>query len=196
MNKTSDLTGTRPSGTGAAMVRGGFDPVGMAYRLLWVGFIALPIVMGLDKFTNLLATWPDYLAPWIVGLLPFSAEAAMRVVGVIEIVAGLAVAVRPRYGAPIVALWLGGIILNLLTYSGYYDVALRDVGLLIGAVALWLLAMAHEHGHGRSLAHDRTATVAPEHVSISRMSFLGPQFLRGDAEPRHAPTPPQPKSRS
>ena len=196
MNKTSGLTGPRPAGIGAATIRGGFDPVGMAYRLLWVGFIALPIVMGLDKFTNLLATWPDYLAPWIVGLLPFSAEAAMRVVGVIEIVAGLAVAVKPRYGAPIVALWLGGIILNLLTYSGFYDVALRDVGLLIGALALWLLATAHEREHGRSVTHDRAATVDPEHVSISHMSFLGPQFLPGEAEPRHAPTPPQRESRS
>lgn len=119
----------------------------MAYWLLRVGFVVLPILMGLDKFTNALTFWPDYLAPWIVELLPFSAQTTMYVVGVVEIVAGLGVAVAPRYAAPVVALWLGGIIVNLLTYSDFYDVAVRDFGLLIGAVALSRLAVAHDRTH-------------------------------------------------
>jgi uncharacterized membrane protein YphA (DoxX/SURF4 family) len=99
--------------------------------------------MGLDKFTNLLTDWPGYLAPWTVALLPLSAATAMHVVGIIEIVAGIAVAVRPRLAAWVVASWLAGIVLNLVTYPGFFDVALRDVGLLLAAVALGLLARKH-----------------------------------------------------
>lgn len=126
------------------------DRVTAAYGLLRIGFVILPVVMGIDKFTNVLTDWPGYLAPWVVALLPFSAATAMQIVGVIEIAAGFIVAVRPRIGAPIVALWLVGIIVNLLTYPGYYDVAMRDVGLLIGAITLALLADAHAPlRHGR-----------------------------------------------
>jgi hypothetical protein len=99
--------------------------------------------MGLDKFTGVLTDWEAYLAPWLVNLLPFSAHTAMLIVGVVEIAAGVMVALRPRYAAYVVALWLAGIIVNLLTYPGYYDVALRDVGLLLAALALAQLARAY-----------------------------------------------------
>jgi uncharacterized membrane protein YphA (DoxX/SURF4 family) len=111
-----------------------------AYLLLRVGFAALPILVGLDKFFDVLVEWPIYLAPWVDDVAPGSAHDFMYVVGGIEILAGLAVAFMPRYGAYLVAGWLGGIIVNLLSHSGYYDVALRDFGLLIGALALARLA--------------------------------------------------------
>ncbi|WP_420710803.1 hypothetical protein [Streptomyces sp. CCM_MD2014] len=120
------------------------EPAYGAYWLLRVGYTVLPIWMGIDKFVNALTDWPSYFAPWIVDVLPFSAQTAMYVVGAIEIVAGVAVALKPRYAAYVVALWLAGIIVNLLTYSGFYDVALRDVGLLVGALALARLAAAHD----------------------------------------------------
>jgi uncharacterized membrane protein YphA (DoxX/SURF4 family) len=109
-----------------------------------VGFTVLPIWMGVDKFANALTDWPQYLAPWLVTLLPFSAQTAMYVVGVIEIVAGVAVAIKPRYAAYVVATWLAGIIVNLLTYSGFYDVALRDFGLLLAALTLARLAAVYD----------------------------------------------------
>jgi uncharacterized membrane protein YphA (DoxX/SURF4 family) len=116
------------------------DPAYQAFVLLRVGFTVLPLVMGVDKFSNTLVNWERYLAPWIHRLSPLSALHTMRLVGVIEIAAGVAVAVKPRYAAYIVAAWLGGIIVNLLTYSGYYDVALRDFGLMLGALTLARLA--------------------------------------------------------
>jgi hypothetical protein len=115
-----------------------------AYALLRTGFAVAPVLFGLDKFFDVLVDWPKYLAPWIDDLAPGSAQDFMYVVGGVEIVAGLAVALKPRYGAYIVAAWLGGIIVNLLTHSGYYDVALRDFGLLIGALALGRLAAAYD----------------------------------------------------
>jgi hypothetical protein len=94
----------------------------------------------LDKFFNLLTHWPNYLAPWVNQIVPGTAQQAMYAVGVIEIVAGILVAVRPRWGALVVAAWLAGIIINLLTMASFYDVALRDFGLLVGALALSRLA--------------------------------------------------------
>lgn len=120
------------------------DPAYAAYLLLRIGFTALPILMGLDKFTNLLTDWEGYLAPWIVDLSPLTAHQTMLIVGVIEIVAGIAVAVKPRYAAYVVALWLAGIIVNLVSYPGFYDVALRDFGLLVGALALGWLASVYD----------------------------------------------------
>ena len=120
------------------------EPAYGAFLLLRVGFTVLPIVFGLDKFTNILTNWEAYLAPWLVDLLPFSAHTAMLVVGVVEIVAGVLVALKPRYGAYVVALWLAGIVVNLLTYSGYYDVALRDFGLLLAALTLGRLASVYD----------------------------------------------------
>ncbi|ODU00963.1 MAG: hypothetical protein ABS81_21965 [Pseudonocardia sp. SCN 72-86] len=118
------------------------DPTHLAFLLLRTVFTVAPILFGLDKFANLLTDWPRYLAPWIDGILPGDAQQVMYVVGVIEIVAGIVVAVAPRIGAWVVAAWLLGIIIDLLTLPGYFDVALRDFGLLIGAVALGLLAHA------------------------------------------------------
>jgi hypothetical protein len=123
------------------------DPSRQAFVLLRTAFTVAPIVFGLDKFTNLLTDWPAYLAPWIDGIVPGTAQQAMYAVGVVEILAGLVVAVAPRFGGWLVAAWLGGIIVNLLTIPGFYDVALRDVGLLAGAVALARLAVRHSPSH-------------------------------------------------
>jgi uncharacterized membrane protein YphA (DoxX/SURF4 family) len=120
------------------------EPAFAAFVLLRVGFAVLPIWMGIDKFFNGMTYWPHYLAPWIVRLLPFSAQTAMYVVGAVEIVAGLAVALKPRYASYVVGVWLAGIIVNLLTYSGFYDVALRDFGLLVAALGLGQLARAFD----------------------------------------------------
>ncbi|WP_328876118.1 hypothetical protein OHT76_41885 [Streptomyces sp. NBC_00287] len=116
------------------------DPAYQAFWILRTGFTVAPILFGLDKFANLLVDWPIYLAPWINDVAPGSAQDAMYAVGVIEIVAGLTVAVAPRFGGWLVAAWLAGIIVNLLTIPGHYDIALRDFGLLLGAVALARLA--------------------------------------------------------
>jgi len=107
-----------------------------------VGFTVLPIVFGADKFADLLTNWDKYLAPWVSNLLPGSTHNLMYAVGVIEIVAGLAVLVKPRFGAFLVAAWLAGIIVNLLSIHGYYDVAVRDFGLLLAALTLARLAKA------------------------------------------------------
>ena len=114
-----------------------------AFQLLRTVFVIAPIAFGLDKFTNVLTDWTIYLAPWINDIVPGSAEQAMYAVGAIEIAAGFLVAVAPRIGAFVVAAWLLGIIVNLLTLGDFYDVALRDFGLFVGAVALGLLAEAH-----------------------------------------------------
>ena len=111
-----------------------------AFMLLRTVFIVAPIAFGLDKFASLLTDWEQYLAPWINDIVPGTAHQAMLAVGVIEVVAGIAVAVAPRFGALLVAGWLAGIILNLVTMGEFYDVALRDFGLLVGAVALAALA--------------------------------------------------------
>jgi len=111
-------------------------PAYQAYQLLYIGFIVAPLVAGVDKFTHFLTDWNMYLAPAIAGLLPFSAHTFMLIVGVVEIVAAAIVALRPQIGAYIVAAWLAGIILNLLLLPGYFDIALRDFGLMLGALAL------------------------------------------------------------
>lgn len=111
-----------------------------AFLLLRTVFTIAPIAFGLDKFADLLTDWEKYLAPWTNELVPGTAHDAMLAVGVIEVVAGIAVALAPRYGALLVAGWLAGIILNLVTMGEYYDVALRDFGLLIAALALAALA--------------------------------------------------------
>ena len=111
-----------------------------AYRLLRTVFTIAPIAFGLDKFAEWLTDWEQYLAPWVNDLVPGSAHDAMLAVGVVEIAAGIVVAVAPRFGGPLVAAWLAGIILNLVTMGEFYDVALRDFGLLVGALALTALA--------------------------------------------------------
>jgi len=116
------------------------DPVAQAFWLLRLGFTIAPIAFGLDKFFNVLVDWPQYLAPIIARNSPWSPQGTMYVVGVIEIVAGLVVLLRPRFGGYLVAAWLAGIIVNLLLIPGYYDVALRDFGLLLAALTLARLA--------------------------------------------------------
>jgi len=116
-----------------------------AFVLLRIGFTIAPILFGLDKFFDILADWERYLAPQINDLVPGTAGQLMLVVGVVEIAAGLLVAVLPRVGGYVVAAWLAGIIVNLLLLGDYYDVALRDFGLLVGALALARLATAFTH---------------------------------------------------
>jgi uncharacterized membrane protein YphA (DoxX/SURF4 family) len=120
------------------------DPAYQAFWLLRIAFTAAPILFGLDKFFDVLVDWEIYLAPWINDIVPGSATDAMYAVGVIEIVAGLAVALKPRYGAYLVAAWLAGIIVNLLTVSGYYDIALRDFGLMLAALTLGRVASRYD----------------------------------------------------
>ena len=120
------------------------DPRYQAFALLRVGLTVAPIAFGLDKFFNVMVEWPNYLAPWINSIAPGSGQQFMYFVGVTEIVAGILVAVKPRYGAYVVAGWLGGIIVNLLTFSGFYDIALRDFGLMLGALTLARLANAYD----------------------------------------------------
>ena len=120
------------------------DPRYQAFALMRLGFTVAPIAFGLDKFFNVMVDWPRYLAPWIDSIAPGTAQQFMYLVGAIEIVAGVIVALKPRYGAYVVAAWLGGIIVNLLLQADFYDVALRDFGLLIGAVALARLATAFD----------------------------------------------------
>jgi hypothetical protein len=98
----------------------------------------------LDKFFDVFVNWEAYLAPWINDIVPGNATDAMHIVGVVEIVAGIAVLAKPRYGAYLVAAWLAGIIINLLTLSGYYDIALRDFGLMLGALTLARLASRYD----------------------------------------------------
>jgi hypothetical protein len=123
------------------------NPAYQAFLTLRVGFVVAPILFGLDKFTNLLTDWTTYLAPAIDRLVPGGATGAMLVVGVVEIVAGLVVAVRPKVGGYLVAAWLAGIITNLLLLGDHYDVALRDFGLLLAALALARLATAFPPTH-------------------------------------------------
>ena len=120
------------------------DPAYQAFWLLRIGFTVAPILFGIDKFANVLVNWEKYLAPWIRDLSPLSATHTMYAVGVVDIIAGLAVALKPRYAAYVVAAWLGGIIINLLSYPGYYDVALRDFGLMLGALTLARLASVYD----------------------------------------------------
>ena len=130
-------TSTTPAHT--SQTRVGTD---RALLLLRTVFTIAPIAFGLDKFAGLLTDWEQYLAPWVNDLVPGTAHQAMLAVGVIEIVAGVLVAIRPDIGGYVVAAWLAGIILNLVTMGEYLDVALRDFGLLIGALALARLAHA------------------------------------------------------
>jgi uncharacterized membrane protein YphA (DoxX/SURF4 family) len=123
-------------------------PTHQAFTILRVGFALLPILAGLDKFTHFLVEWNQYLAPAVAQALPIDAGTFMMIVGVIEVAAGILVAVAPRIGGYVVAAWLWGIIANLLIMGSYYDIALRDFGLSLGALALARLA-AHFDGTRR-----------------------------------------------
>ena len=158
------MTTSRSTAPAGVLDRARSEPAYGAFVLLRVGFTVLPIVMGVDKFFDLLTTspanWEGYLAGWIADLSPLSPAHTMMVVGVIEIVAGIAVAIKPRYAAYIVAAWLAGIIVNLLTYSGYYDVALRDFGLLLAALTLARLASVYDAPVGRPTASTTSSSAA------------------------------------
>src|SRR5690606_13522083 len=127
--------------------RAAHDPSYQAYQILHLGFVVAPIVAGIDKFFGLLANWEAYLSPLFASLSPVSPHTTMLAVGAIEVVAGLLVAVKPRIGAYVVAAWLVGIIVNLLLLGQFYDVALRDLGLCLGALALGRLSAVHAERH-------------------------------------------------
>ena len=118
------------------------EPAFQAFSILRIGFVIAPILFGLDKFAHVLVDWDKYLAPEFADLFNAQAHTLMYGVGAIEIVAGLVVALRPRFGGYLVAAWLAGIITNLMLMADYYDVALRDFGLLLAALALARLASA------------------------------------------------------
>ena len=120
------------------------DPAAQAFMLLRIGFTVAPILFGLDKFAEvMISDWPKYLAPEFNDIIPGSAQDAMYIVGVVEIAAGMVVAFSPRFGGLLVAGWLGGIIVSLLLVGGYADIALRDFGLLLGALSLSRLGTAY-----------------------------------------------------
>ncbi|HEX8855030.1 MAG TPA: DoxX family membrane protein [Thermoleophilaceae bacterium] len=137
-------TAPRIDGTVTAAPTDWRDPRYQAFALLRVAFTVAPIAFGLDKFFNVLVDWPKYLASWVNNIAPGSAQDFMYFVGGVEILAGVIVAIKPRYGAYVVAAWLAGIIINLLSYSGYYDIALRDFGLMLGALTLGRLASVYD----------------------------------------------------
>jgi hypothetical protein len=131
------------------------DPTAQAFMLLRIAFTVAPILFGIDKFAEVLTNdWTRYLAPEFNDIIPGSAQDAMYMVGAIEIVAGMVVLIAPRFGGLLVAGWLGGIIVSLLLVGGYGDIALRDFGLLLGALTLARLASAYSAGRGAS--DDRT----------------------------------------
>ena len=115
-----------------------------AFWLLRLGFGLLPILFGIDQFLNLMVYWPQYLADWIANIVPASPQHFMYFVGAVEIVAGAVTLIKPRYGAYLVAAWLGGIVINLVSYKEWYDIAVRDFGLMIGAIALARLAAIYD----------------------------------------------------
>ena len=119
------------------------DRARQAFRILHVGFVVAPILAGLDKFFEVLVDWDRYLAPVATDVLPVNGHSLMLAVGVVEIAAGLLVAFRPRIGGYVVAVWLWAIIVNLLVAGDHFDIALRDFGLLLGALALARLAEAY-----------------------------------------------------
>jgi hypothetical protein len=128
------------------------SPSYQAYQILHIGFTVAPILAGVDKFFHLLVNWDNYLAPVVNSAIGGHGHTFMLIVGVIEIIAGIGVAVRPKIFAYVVAAWLLGIIVNLLLIPAsssmpHYDVALRDLGLCLGALALERLSMLYDHPH-------------------------------------------------
>jgi uncharacterized membrane protein YphA (DoxX/SURF4 family) len=115
-----------------------------AFTTLRIGFTVLPIAMGIDKFANSMVYWPKYLADWIDNIAPGTAQQFMYFVGAVEIIAGLIVLLKPRYGAYLVAAWLAGIVVSLFSYGEWYDIAVRDFGLMLGAITLGRLASVYD----------------------------------------------------
>jgi hypothetical protein len=146
MDRTMDVTTT----TGGRVVARSHDAAYQGYQILHWTFVAAPTLAGLDKFFHVLTNWDQYLAPAVAKVLPFSGHTFMMIVGVIELIAALIVALRPRIGAWIAAAWLCGIIINLLALSGFYDVALRDFGLMLAAIALARLSTVYDRPLGQA----------------------------------------------
>jgi hypothetical protein len=163
------------------------NPIFQAFSLLRIGFTVAPVLFGLDKFLDWLVDWRIYLAPEINDLVPGNAHQAMLAVGVIEIVAGLVVAVRPRFGGYLVAAWLAGIITSLLLQADFYDIALRDFGLLLAALTLARLATAFGPHPGAG-------------VAARRWSPLSSCRVAGASEPSRwacsRPSPPETSNRT
>jgi len=156
-HNTAPVTTGFTSGSLSAADRLKVDPTFQAFWLLRIGFTVAPILFGVDKYFHVLTNWDLYFAPRLDGIVPGTAHQAMYVVGIIEIVAGLSVLLMPRFGGYLVASWLAGIIVNLLLIPGFYDVALRDFGLLLAALTLARLATAFP-----------TATASPAMLRIRR----------------------------
>jgi hypothetical protein len=125
------------------------DQAYQSYQLLHWGFVALPTLAGIDKFFHMLTNWDQYLAPAAEKMLPFSGHTFMLIAGIVELCAALLVAVRPRIGAYVVAAWLGAIVVNFLVARGFYDIALRDFGLMLAALALARLATLYDRPEER-----------------------------------------------
>jgi hypothetical protein len=140
---TAGSIGASRANMTATVSRDTVAPSHRAFRILQIGFTVAPIVMGLDKFFHLLTDWDKYLSPLVNQLVGGNGHAFMLAVGVIEVVAGIGVALKPRIFSYVVAFWLWGIIVNLLLIPGYFDVALRDFGLSLGALALGQLSREH-----------------------------------------------------
>ena len=117
-----------------------------AYRLLQIGFIVLPIIVGLDKFFNIMVDWSMYLAPWVDRLMGGHSRETMVLVGIVEMAAGVGIALKPKYFGYVVAAWLAMIIINLLSLRMFYDIAMRDFGLFLAALALARLSLMYDHG--------------------------------------------------
>ena len=126
-------------------VSGTHDATYQGYQILHWGFVALPVIAGLDKFAHLLTNWDTYLAPPVANMLGAYAHPFMLVAGVIEVLAGLLVAIKPKVGAYVVAAWLVGIMINLFMGPNNGDIILRDFGLFLGALALGRLSMTYDH---------------------------------------------------
>ncbi len=143
------------------------SPSYTAFKILQTGFTVLPLIAGVDKFFHVLVNWNVYLAPPVERFLPLPAAAFMSAVGIVEIIAGLTVAVRPRFGGYLVATWLGAIVVNLLLIPGYFDIALRDFGLMLGALALAKLAAEYEPMddamHANSIEPFQSESLPPGH---------------------------------
>ncbi|GAA2198199.1 hypothetical protein [Sinomonas flava] len=140
MSATSAPHGRFRTAAGTRSAAMAMAPADQAFYMLRTLYVVAPILFGLDKFFNILTYWPNYLAPVATTVVPVSPQTFMYAVGVVEIIAGLLVAWRPKWGSLVVALWLLGIIVNLLVLGHGFDVALRDFGLMVGALALNRLA--------------------------------------------------------
>jgi hypothetical protein len=142
-------------GDAALTVSEARSPAYQAYQILHVAFVVAPIIAGADKFFHLLVNWDMYLAPVIANIFGGNGHGLRLVVGVIEIVAGIGVALKPKIFAYVVAAWLAGIIINLLLIPGYFDIALRDLGLCLGAIALGRLSQHFDRQFERTETVER-----------------------------------------